>query len=81
MEATVGETESRRWVDKAWNVLVSIVGFLLISACSILWGKLTSMEERIRPLEVRDGVNSEKFAQMKKDIEEIKGDVKVLLKR
>lgn len=74
-------SETRRFSDRLWNILISVVGFLLVSASGVLWGRVASMEERIRPLEVRDGINAEKFTQIKKDIEEIKTDVKTLLKR
>lgn len=70
--------ETRRWGDRAWDVVIRAMGVLLLCVSGYFFTRLTDTEKKIQNLEIKAAVTDTEKAQILMTLGEIKADVKAI---
>jgi hypothetical protein len=68
--------ETRRWGDRAWDVVIRGLGIILLAVSGYFFSRLSDTEKKIQQLEVNAAVTNTEKAQILMTLGEIKADVK-----
>lgn len=70
--------ETRRWGDRAWDVVIRAIGVMLLAVSGYFFTRLSDTEKKIQQLEIKAAVTDTEKAQILVTLGEIKADVKAI---